>query len=493
VMRELRMSSVGSRSVGLLQVIGTRLRATRALACALALVTWSAATAAAQGTLPTRQTVEQWLTQNANAKPDFKPGDVLTVKDLERIRPFIVPGYFDQLNFPQLKMEIVAARSHMPRKDYADCTEKYQGQVRLKSDGTIDNYVCGQPFSDASLVPGDPQSGFKVVWNFEYRWQNYGPFDLNFMFIFDSFGGNHEGAAPNVIESPPGIWSGGTNFKSKMPTDAAKFFGGGGSFGKTLSSFYQRAYYSHLAPRAAEGGVLPVPGAKEFFWKEFEGFFEPYDVRGQVFITYRYNDPYRSDDAWAYDPQLRRVRRISVEVKSDSLVGTEQTEEDFNTFSARPVRWNFKFLGWRNLLCVMDSKYDYAHFYGPNGIVPDDAWSMRRFAVVERTPKEQHHPYSSVIMFWDAEDWHPWMAVMFDRQQRLFKSLTYTFRWTEDYQDWAEINHGVQATGLQGLVATDYSEKRATIFPSFGAGFPDPDVNHVDKLFDISKLEEFHR
>ena len=52
-------------------------------------------------------------------------------------------------------------------------------------------------------------------------------------------------------------------------------------------------------------------------------------------------------------PQPRRVRRISVEVKSDSLVGTEQTEEDFNTFSARPVRWNFKFLGWRNLLCVM--------------------------------------------------------------------------------------------------------------------------------------------
>ncbi len=49
----------------------------------------------------------------------------------------------------------------MPRKDYADCTEKYQGQVKLKSDGTIDNYVCGQPFSDASLVPGDPQSGFK--------------------------------------------------------------------------------------------------------------------------------------------------------------------------------------------------------------------------------------------------------------------------------------------------------------------------------------------
>lgn len=98
---------------------------------------------------------------------------------------------------------------------------------------------------------------------------------------------------------------------------------------------------------------MPVPGAKEFFWKEFEGFFEPFDVRGQVFITYRYNDPYRSDDASAFD----RNRDASGASRSRSSQtrwsATEQTEEDFNTFSARPVRWNFKFLGWRNLLCVM--------------------------------------------------------------------------------------------------------------------------------------------
>jgi len=464
-----------------------------AIALACATIACSAAGAFAQSAGVTRQSVGQWLEQNADAKPDFKPGEVLTAKDLDRIRPYVPPLYIDQLNFPEFKMEIIAPRSHMPRKDYADCTEKYQGQVRLKSDGTLDNYVCGQPFANASLNPADPQSGPKAVWNFEHRWQNYGPLDLNFMFIFNRFGGSHDGAAPNEIKSPPITWTGGQHFTSTMPTDAAKFFGGGGTFEKTLSSFYERIYYSHLPQRAAEGGTLPIPDAKDYFWKEFEGFFEPYDVRGQVFITYRYNDPYRTDDAWAYDPQTRRVRRISVEVKSDSLVGTEQTEEDFNTFSGRPVRWNFKFLGWRYLLCVMDSKYDYAHYYGPNGIAPDDVWSVRRFAVVERTPKEPHHPYSSVIMFWDSEDWHPWMALMFDRQQNLFKSLTYTFRWTEDYKDFAEINHGVQATGLQGLVAIDYAGKRATIFPAFGGGYPDVDVNHVDKLFDISKLEEFHR
>ena len=62
------------------------------------------------------------------------------------------------------------------------------------------------------------------------------------------------------------------------------------------------------------------------------------------------------------------------------------------------------------MLVVMDGKYDYGHFFGPNGNLPDDVWSMRRFAVVERISKKPDHPYSSVVMFWDSENWHPWMA-----------------------------------------------------------------------------------
>jgi hypothetical protein len=41
----------------------------------------------------TRTDYTKWLEQYANATPDFKPGDVLTAKDLERLRPFVIPGY----------------------------------------------------------------------------------------------------------------------------------------------------------------------------------------------------------------------------------------------------------------------------------------------------------------------------------------------------------------------------------------------------------------
>ena len=104
----------------------------------------------------TRATFDRWLSKYAEAKPDFKPGDVLERKDLERVRPFMPPGWFEQLNFPEFKMPIMAARSHRPRKDYQECTEKYQAQVKLNPDGSLANYVCGQPFPDASLSTSDP-------------------------------------------------------------------------------------------------------------------------------------------------------------------------------------------------------------------------------------------------------------------------------------------------------------------------------------------------
>src|SRR5581483_1553023 len=260
-----------------------------------------------------------------------------------------------------------------------------------------------------------------------------------------------------------------------------------------LSSFYRRVYFSHLAPRADHGGLLDTENAKEFLWKEFSGFFSPYDVRGQVFVTYRYADPHRADDAWAYDPQLRRVRRISVEVKSDSVEGTDTTQEDFYSFSGRPLHWHWKFLGFKDLLAVLDAREDYAHLFGPNGEIPNDRWSLRRFAVIERTPVEAHHPYSGVVMFWDAQNWHPWMSMAFDQHGKLWKLWEFTSRWSEDFTDFADINHGVRSVMLIEESVVDVQNSRATIFTGYGSGYPTAHAANVDQLFDISKLEQMHR
>src|ERR1700730_5541154 len=68
----------------------------------------------------TRATFDRWFGKYAEAKPDFKPGDILGSKDLERVRPFMPPGWFEQLNFPEFKMPIVAGGRQRARAAYDD-------------------------------------------------------------------------------------------------------------------------------------------------------------------------------------------------------------------------------------------------------------------------------------------------------------------------------------------------------------------------------------
>ena len=127
----------------------------------------------------TVDTYKTWLTQYANAKPDFKRGDVLTAKDLERMRPFVPPGYLEQLNFPNFKAQVIDVIPHTPASTYLRCTEQYASQVKLRADGAIMNYTCGQPFPNEGLSASDPLSGFKAAWNYTYRYLYFGFYDLS--------------------------------------------------------------------------------------------------------------------------------------------------------------------------------------------------------------------------------------------------------------------------------------------------------------------------
>ena len=44
-------------------------------------------------------------------------------------------------------------------------------------------------------------------------------------------------------------------------------------------------------------GIVRAPAkAAQFEFKEFTGFYSPFDIRGTAFIIYRYNDAHREDD-----------------------------------------------------------------------------------------------------------------------------------------------------------------------------------------------------
>jgi hypothetical protein len=252
--------------------------------------------------------------------------------------------------------------------------------------------------------------------------------------------------------------------------------------------------YSHLA--TLDGGALPVPGAENIQYKELTGFYSPFDIRSTAFVIYRYNDPFRSDDAWAYLPTLRRVRRISAEVKSDSLLGTDITLDDFYGYNGRVPDMEWKILGWKYIFCVDDPREQSAHVYGPQGITPNENWEIRKMLVLERVPKNSRHPYSSAIMFVDPENYYVPFHVAFDRAGKLWKIFQWQWKWSETIPPpWNKYNTGVDTVVWQAVNCIDVQNQRGTIVNGFGDGFPNvmTNLHWFDKHYDINNLEVLHR
>lgn len=420
----------------------------------------------------TREDILKWVEDYRSAKPEFKPGDVLGQKDIEKMKPFIFPGWWPEYNFPELKMEIGERRDNRQRDDFIAATEKYSSQTKIAEDGAWINYVAGQPFP-TPLDLKDPMAGYKAVWNFEYRWYNYGRLTDPNHWVWVRRGGNHEGRSAKGYE---------------------EYYGGGGTFERTIWSYYRKTYHSHLAQLPQHNYTLPLPNAGIYEYKDYNDFYEPYDIRGIRFSVHRYNDPHRPDDAWAYIPSLRRVRRVSAEVKSDSLLGTDHTLDDFDTFSGRPLEHEWKFHGYKDILAVMNSKYEITHFYGPNGWITEDRYEVRPMAVVEQIPKNPRHPYSSKILFWDAQTWHGPLAMAFDRKGKLWKVWQSNYYWSEDHWErWPEGNKGCQCHQLQSINVVDMQNDRGTIIPLFNPGYPDEDPEEIADFFDLNKLTEGRR
>ena len=474
------------------------------LAFILALCSGAVRTAfAANPATYTVDTYREWLTQYANAKPDFKPGDVLTVKDLERMRPFVPPGYIEQLNFPNFKAPIIDVIPHTPGAAYLRCTEQYASQVKLRADGAIMNYTCGQPFPNEGFSTSDPMAGYKAAWNYTYRYLYFGFYDLNFDVALVRPGYNMgSGANFNGADSPP------SNYLADLPKWQTPFpdeaqvrssYGGAQYVERYLTAFYARIPFSHLAD--LEGKAQPLPGADKIEQENLTYFVTPFDIRGTAFIIWRYledgdkGDPNRADDAWAYIPNLRRVRRISAEVKSDSLLGTDVTIDDFDGFNDRVLNWNWKFLGWKDVLEINDPGNHYVRYFGPNNIVPIDQWSVKKMAVTLRTPKSERHPYSAVVNFWAADAWSPGYQFTFDRKGKLWKVIEWEYKYSETFKPgfWAETMNGAHAVIWWHLSAIDVQNGRATVFRQQGPVMERYSPQLLKALFDPGALESIHR
>ena len=437
---------------------------------ALALLHHPSSSPAQPPPLPSRAQIQGWIAANLETTPQFAEGQVLSRADIDKLRPFLPPRYIDEFDFEGVEFHVSPSGNYAPHPNYLAATERYSGQTVLAEDGAIENYIAGRPFARALINPNDPTAGLRAAWNFNFRWQHYGMHVRRYLGALIEKGGR---ASP----------------LSGFPPDLIQ---GGGTAIRHIVALYQRVYHTHLAQQAEAGYLLPVSDAGRFEYKDYVEFLEPYDVRGSRFLVYRYNDPRVQDDAWGFLPQLRKVRRLSVIERDDSVGGTEMTLDDFTGFSGRVLDHRWTFLGWKVLLHVMNSRHPYARFFGPNGWLPNDRWELRPCAVVEQTPVGGNRAYGSKIYFWDAQTYETALVLIFDRQGGLWKVIDLLHGWSEDPSQ-PEADRGRHLPRNIGFTILDLKKEQATVFSAYEIDYPQVSQEEVEERYDVNKLTEGRR
>jgi hypothetical protein len=363
------------------------------------------------------------------ARADVEPGDVITAANRKKVRELMPEEFYTYgvENFPDLEMHIVEPEAFPVHPKYVEATVKYACQARLDAGGRLVNYTAGQPFPYSEwakeatghacdLTPDDREFALKLAWNVNHRWQGGSGFNIP-----------HWGFA-NMRNAGRETW-------------------------RVSQGEYRRTYFSGRADLLPETTELE-PGTR-VEWAEYFDVKTPFDLRGTMFLLYRYRDG-SEDDTWAYIPALRRVRRIAATQKSDSLLGTEFTLEDFYLFSGYVWDhvWEYKgevvHLGIPNSrrICFprvagrisptgmvrlgTDQEWRHCRF-DPYGAMPmvGEQWQKRVSFQLDDVPRQKGHPYSRKKIWYDKETLSPGLAIAYDRAGKPYKLIAGVGKWSE--------------------------------------------------------------
>ncbi len=395
---------------------------------------------------------------------------MLNNADLELLRPFVVPGFLEELNFPEFQIEIAAAGDYTPHPLYQNATLQYAGQSELGPDGALLNYVAGQPFPNEALEAASPdQAGLMAAWNTNFRWQHYGQhvIDARTLFLKQGSGGQtqFDGFPPEMIQ-------------------------GGGVLERSMEMGWRRTYMNHLPQLADSDYGFQFAAARGATFKEVTEYYSPVEFRGQKLMVERPLDPHEQDTINAYLPGERRVRRLSAKEKSDTWLGSEVTLDDFYGFDGHVLDNTWNYLGHRKILVVMDSKHSYPHLFGPNSRVLGDRWELREAIVAEGVPTLHGHPYGSRLLFLDAQNYRILAALYFDPDQTLLRVMIPIYSWSETTKDNPELNRGAHVSMYKGNAYVNLQTGNATLTTIIETVYPAPEPKRVRRLYSVDQLSQ---
>ncbi len=408
---------------------------------------------------------------SGNAFSQVKPGDAIGKDNAAKVKDLLSPGNYILVQ-NGMKMNIVPVTHLDWPPPYKAATEKYSPQVGLTPDGTLKNYVAGQPFP--LVDPNDPQVAIKVMWNFSFRPLYSDDADLRF---------------PQVASYSP---------QSK---------------GEPLSYFSvgHFAFYNNVGrievnpvptdPDAAASGVRYRFG--------FYPFLEPSSLRGYGMLRFRHISPTQDDNTWVFNPQTRRLRRQSPEILSDAIgglpgfsggggagkgggmsgaggtayVNTIDPDSYFG-FAAKIEDFTYKFLGERTMLACVHARYSPERPCAEDGgrsICPED-WELRRLYIVEADQKPgKSFSIPKRILYIDSEGWFITASDQYDRDGKMWKTIAAynTFR-DRPIPDAQVAIYPYKRIFQLGLVDYDLQSGASTVVYMPGKDAPEKECWYID-------------
>jgi hypothetical protein len=330
-----------------------------------------------------------------SAASDVKPGDSISPANAALVQQLVSPGTNAAVQHG-MEMQIVAPQHTDWPPPYREATEKYSGQVRLSNDRReVLGYIAGQPFP--ILDANDPDIAVKIMWNSAFRPLSTDDFDLRFFechIVPFNPGGETKMLEFSTIGHFAGYYDIGRTEVEPMPVDP--------NF-KTTGIWFRYAAYPGLAPA---------------------------EYRGAGMIRYRYWDANRDDNTWAYEPETRRMRRVSEQFLSTTTGMSTWDADHWLGFTAKSQKYDYKFLGHRQMLACVHARNSPAQPCPTDGgatACPDD-WEMRNLYVVEVTPRPEWKPLlpdSKTIDYLDSEMWFNPYLDNYDQKGELWRTQVY--------------------------------------------------------------------
>ena len=332
------------------------------------------------------QSLRNWITDAPGADEQLVPNQHLGIKDRPLLEKYIPHTAWEYYFFDNMDMEIAATRHYPAPDDWGG--ENTDKDFSIDSTGTLVGFTGGGfPFPEISA--NDPYAGQKVIQNMLWR------------------------PGANDYDMPMVTW-----LRSE-----------GGKLDRIMEYTSVNATYAH-------GHHALVPGYEEVQSKQVMEFRSPRDMAGAKDMSIRYTDHYKENSGWLYMPSERKPRKTLSSERTGELMGMDMIREDSNGFGGKVYENNWEYLGKRKVLATTNVRTN-PEFGGPHLWVPHKTrWEVRDAHVVLIKPKSDNHPYSTRIVFVDAETyWTHWMFAFDRKDDQMLRMNQHFLKYSEDYAD----------------------------------------------------------